>query len=77
MESNGKKKVFDFYFIIVVDIYLLHNAKYDNKYDTRYFQSLIRQKLHGKSILHFARSTNILIRKFKQTLKTALHCGKF
>jgi hypothetical protein len=35
-------KVFDFNYIIIVGFYLLQNAKFDGKYDTIYFQSLIK-----------------------------------
>jgi hypothetical protein len=35
------------------------------------------KKLPFKSSLYFARPTNIHLKKFRQTLKTAPHCGKF
>jgi hypothetical protein len=37
-----KKKVFEFNHVIIVGIYLLKHAKFNGKYDTRYFQSLIK-----------------------------------
>jgi hypothetical protein len=37
-----KKKGFDLNHIIIVGIYLLNNAKIYSKYDTRYFQSLMK-----------------------------------
>jgi hypothetical protein len=37
-----KKKGFDLNYIIIVGIYLLNNANIYSKYDTRYFQSLIK-----------------------------------
>jgi hypothetical protein len=36
------EKSFDFNYIFIVGIYLLNNAKSKSKYDTRYFQSLIK-----------------------------------
>jgi hypothetical protein len=72
--------VFHFTYIIIVGINLLNNAKFNSKYDTRYFQNLKElKKLHGKIILYFARPTNIHVhlRKLRQTLKTAPHWGTF
>jgi hypothetical protein len=37
-----RKKMFDFNYMIIVGIYLLNNAKISSKYDTGYFQSLIK-----------------------------------
>jgi hypothetical protein len=34
--------LFMYLYIIIVDIYLLNNAKFDSRYDTRYFQSLVK-----------------------------------
>jgi hypothetical protein len=39
---NGRKKVFYFKYIIIVVIFFLHNAKFNSKYDTIYFQGLIK-----------------------------------
>jgi hypothetical protein len=37
-----RKKVFDFNYIFIVGIYLLNSVKFNSKYDTIYFQSLMK-----------------------------------
>jgi hypothetical protein len=53
--------VFHFNYIIIVCIYLLNNVKFNSKYDTRYFQSLMKSKLQGISDQH-DQPTNIHLR---------------
>jgi hypothetical protein len=59
-----EEKVFDFNYIIIVGINYLLNDSFN------------KIKLQVKSILYFA-INQYTLRKFRQTLKTAPHCGEF
>jgi hypothetical protein len=42
--------MFEFNSTIIEGIYLLSNANFDSKYETRHFQNLISYKLYGKNL---------------------------